>query len=395
NDKDCLLDVVMIFTTDYSEEINWNKQDLSNEIKAISIGREEELALKNDAVSRHHASFLNTSKGWAILDLHSKNGVYVNGNRVDESVYLNKMDVITIANYVFLYTGTQLIYQAENTFNASRGVSASKQDALKISIEERNVWHRMRKKTLLKNINLEIPQGSMVLILGGSGAGKTTFMNAVMGYERADARIVYKNRDIYAEYERMKSEIGYVPQQDLMRMNDTVYKTLFDAAKMRLPENTTSYYEKKVEETLATLGLERERSTMVRQLSGGQRKRLSIAIEYIGDPSLFFLDEPDSGLDGTMSRSLMESLRNIANQGKICLIISHAPDRAFDLFDQIIILAKGRDDTGHLVFTGSPKEGLEFFEVDSLEKIVKRINRKDEGGEGRADEFISKWESRR
>ena len=106
---------------------------------------------------------------------------------------------------------------------------------LSIHIEERNAWNRLRKKTLLRDIDLQIESGSLVLILGGSGAGKTTFMNAVMGYEPAKGRISYGQSDIYREYEKMKYEIGYVPQQDLLRMEDVVYDTLNNSAQMRLP----------------------------------------------------------------------------------------------------------------------------------------------------------------
>ena len=164
---------------------------------------------------------------------------------------------------------------------------------------------------------------------------------------------------------------------------------------MRLPSDyTKEQLEREVIRTMDLFGLKRESESLVGKLSGGQRKRLSIAVEYIGNPSLFFLDEPDSGLDGTMARSLMENLRMIADEGKIVMVISHSPDRAFELFDQVIVLAKGKDDTGHLVFYGSPEEACRFFETDQLEKIVKRINRIDEGGEGLADQYISAFERR-
>ena len=214
-----------------------------------------------------------------------------------------------------------------------------------------------------------------------------------MGYEKAQGKIVYNQTDIYAEYEKMKYEIGYVPQQDLLRMNDTVYNTLLNAAEMRLPARLSpAEFDVRVRQTMHLLCLERERDSLVGKLSGGQRKRLSIAVEYIGDPALFFLDEPDSGLDGTMARALMENLRTIADKGKIVIVISHSPDRAFNLFDKVIVLAKGtRDNCGHLVYYGSPKDACAYFETRNLEEIVKRINRRDEGGDGLADEYIRRY----
>ena len=254
----------------------------------------------------------------------------------------------------------------------------------------------MKKKTLLRDIRLDIESGSMVLVLGGSGAGKTTFVNAVMGFEQAQGQITYNDTDIYAEYEKMKYEIGYVPQKDLLRLNDTVLATLQNAARMRLPANLTSaQYDAAVEKTINLLGLDRVRDSLAGKLSGGQLKRLSIAVEYIGNPALFFLDEPDSGLDGTMARALMENLRAIADDGRIVIVISHSPDRAFELWDSIIVLAKdSREDCGRLAFYGTPQEACAFFGVDTLEGIVRRINLPDEGGDGLADHYIEAFAKR-
>ena len=233
----------------------------------------------------------------------------------------------------------------------------------------------------------------MVLILGGSGAGKTTFINAVMGYEKAKGTIKEGDRDIYRNYNQMKYEIGFVPQQDLLREDDTVYDTLDNAAELKLPASLNDDSRKeRILQVLELLGLEREKDNFVEKLSGGQRKRLSIAVEFIADPSLFFLDEPDSGLDGTMARSLMENLRRIADENKIVMVITHAPDRAADLFDKVLVLAKSEEkNVGRLAFYGRVDEAKEFFGTDFLEGIVKKINRKDEGGEGLADEFIKKF----
>lgn len=392
------MDVVMIYTTSWHDGAVWKKQPLDERMAEIVVGRTEGLALHNGAVSRRHASFFRAARGWAIIDHESLNGVTRNGRRLTQPEYLQPMDVVRIADFDFLFTGDALYWQAEEQ-PAPAVIPAPPapraEPGLSIDIEERSVISRLKKKMLLKDIRLDIPMSSMVLILGGSGAGKTTFMNAVMGYEQAKGTIRYRGTDIYEEYEQMKYEIGYVPQQDLVRENDTVYATLRNAAEMRMPASSgAEAYAARVDETLRVMGLEREKDSYVGKLSGGQRKRLSIAVEYVGSPALFFLDEPDSGLDGTMARALMENLRRIADSGKIVMVISHSPDRAFELFDQVVVLAKdSRDDCGHLVFSGAPKDACRFFEVDSLEKIVRRINRRDEGGEGLADRYIRKFES--
>lgn len=235
----------------------------------------------------------------------------------------------------------------------------------------------------------------MVLLLGGSGAGKTTFVNAVTGYEKADASIILKDQDLYREYKYMKYDVGFVPQQDLMRGNDTVLRTLADAATLRLPSGISIFERKKrVREVLEEFGLAAISSSLVDKLSGGQRKRLSIAMEFISDPSLFILDEPDSGLDGVVARGLFEKLRAIADSGKIVIVITHTPDRVIDLFDDVIVLAKDASRTGRLAYYGPVNDAYEFFGKQSMEEILLTINQKEEGGEGRADEFVEKYADR-
>ena len=190
----------------------------------------------------------------------------------------------------------------------------------------------------------------------------------------------------------MKYKIGFVPQMDLMRGNDSVLRTLLDSAKLRLPADIKPAQRKeRAEEALKFFGLEPVKDRLCDKLSGGQRKRLSIAMEYISNPDLFILDEPDSGLDGVMARELMEGLRKIADQGKIVIVITHSPDRVIDLFDDVIVLAKDSKLTGRLTYFGPIDKAKEFFERDKMEKIVLRINRQEEGGEGLADEFIEKY----
>ena len=425
-DPDADMDVILIYSTAPQENRIWRRISLADAAEVV-IGRNEQLRLREESVSRRHASLFRAKKGWALLDHGSLNGVYLNAARIEEPVYLQKNDVIRIADYYFVFLEDELLCCVDCYADAdipkkaesdsvtaelddakevakevkpaipaipqNKGAADDSREGLSVWIEERNVWLRAKKKTLLRDIRLNILPGSMVLILGGSGAGKTTFMNAVMGYEPAEGEIRYKGTDIYQEYERMKYEIGYVPQEDLLRKNDSVYDTLLNAARMRLPVMEKEEYDRHVEETLHMLGLERLRDALVVKLSGGQRKRLSIAVEYVGNPSLFFLDEPDSGLDGTMARQLWENLRSIADQGKIVMVISHSPDRAFKLFDKIIVLAKNSEEEGRLVYYGSPKDACAFFEVDDLEGIMRRINYTEEGGEGLADFYIDKYET--
>ena len=395
--------VTMIFSTDYEEGMSWLTQPIDDSMAEINIGRcaagNQNVRVEHEMVSSNHASFFRAQLGWAVIDHNSTNGVYVNGTKITEPVYLKENDVIRIVNMYFVFLGNRISYQniarKQPGAQPSSGVPAQAPagSQLFIHITERSVWQKFKKRTLLQNINMTIDSGEMVMILGGSGAGKTTFMNAVMGYEKADGRIVHGQTDIYTDYETMKYEIGYVPQQDLLRSSDTVYDTLSNAAEMKLPLSASDEQRDwRINEVLQQLGLSLERDSLVSKLSGGQRKRLSIAVEFIANPSLFFLDEPDSGLDGVMAMALHENLRFIADTGKIVMVITHSPDRISKLYDKVIVLAKSAmDNCGYLAFYGPVEEAYSFFGASSLEGVVKRINRPDEGGDGKSDFYIDKY----
>ena len=282
--------------------------------------------------------------------------------------------------------------QAEMERLATHGTATVMDEGLTVNLKERSVHEFFKKKVLLRDIHLAIPQGHMVLLLGGSGAGKTTFVNAINGYEKADAEVMLNGSNMYTQYKRMQYEVGFVPQQEMMRGKDTVINTLLDSAKLRLPiEISAEQRRKRVDDVMDTFGLTPVNTNLVEKLSGGQKKRLSISMEFISNPSLFILDEPDSGLDGVMARALFVELRKIADTGKIVIVITHTPDRVIDLFDDVIVLAKDSARTGRLAFYGSVEEARKFLGREKMEEIVKSVNRKEEGGDGLADEFVLKY----
>ncbi len=284
--------------------------------------------------------------------------------------------------------------KAEDT--KTKGNLAVLENGLTVDIEKRVVSSRLglKKKTLLRDIRMNIEPGNMVLLLGGSGAGKTTFLNAVTGYEPANAEVFLNGHNVYEEFNDMQHDIGFVPQQDLMRYSDTVIHTITDFAKLRLPKNVKKdELNTKVNEVLDIFGLQPVKESDIGKLSGGQKKRASIAMEFVTSPSLFILDEPDSGLDGVLARDLMERLHKISRTGKIVIVITHSPDRVLDLFDKVIVLAKDEAKTGRLVFYGPVEKAKQFFGRDKMQDVIKMINREEEGGEGKADELLKKFEA--
>lgn len=282
--------------------------------------------------------------------------------------------------------------RAEMARLATSGSAAVMDEGLTVNLKERTATEFFQKKVLLRDIHMAIPQGHMVLLLGGSGAGKTTYLNAINGYEKADAEVMLNGSNLYTQYKKMQYEVGFVPQSEMMRGKDTVLNTLLDAAKLRLPKDVSAKQRRaRVDEVMDIFGLQPVRNNLVEKLSGGQKKRLSISMEFISNPSLFILDEPDSGLDGVMARELFVQLRKIADTGKIIIVITHTPDRVIDLFDDVIVLAKDSARTGRLAFYGSIEEARAFFQRDTMEQIVKSVNRKEEGGDGLADDFVMKY----
>ncbi len=347
------------------------QEGASTEENAAGAGENTALALEYEA-SR-----------WWLREVGAE-GLKRNGEPVTGCCPLNFDDCLEIGETRFIFEGSGLLYGYRTLTGG-----------LSIRIDERSVHSALKKVTLLKDINLEVEPGNMVLILGGSGAGKSTFVNAVTGYEKAKATITEGGVDYYKQYDQVRHRVGFVPQENLLREEDTVLMTLRNAAELRLPAGLPrEEMDRRIRLVLETFGLTGLEEEQVAKLSGGQKKRLSICTEFVASPALFILDEPDSGLDGIMAMELMENLRLIACQGHIVMVITHSPDRVAHLFDKVIVLAKGtRNRVGQLAFYGGIREARDFFGTDSLENVVKRINARNEGGEGRADEFIEKYRS--
>ena len=248
------------------------------------------------------------------------------------------------------------------------------------------------KKTLLKDIHLDIDQGEFILILGGSGAGKTTFIKAILGTQKAEGSIILDGMDLYTNFKALKHRIGLVPQFSTTRDNDTVIHTITDAANSRLAgEYSKAEIKRRIDDVCNRMMLNSLRDTLIKNLSGGQKKRVEVAIQAIGDQQVFVLDEPDSGLDTASRIDLMKNLKSCTEGGGVVTVISHSPDDAAEFFTKILVLAKSpTDEVGHLAFYGTVPEARAFFGVDKLSEIVIEINYEG-SGKGRADEFIQKF----
>ncbi|BAZ43838.1 FHA modulated ABC efflux pump with fused ATPase and integral membrane subunits [Chondrocystis sp. NIES-4102] len=307
------------------------------------------MELDAPTVSRLHATIVPDGKGNYILHDRSSNGTFVNGTRVDKSQILQKGNTVQIGPYVLLFTGESL--ELTNANN-------------QIRLDAHNLTLNVKDKkgesfTILNNINLVLEPGQLVAFVGGSGAGKSTLMKALLGINPINSGSVYLNGDnLRKNWSIYRSQVGYVPQDDIIHRELTVEEVLHCACQLRLPPDTN--IAEVITQTLEQIKLSHVRNTLISKLSGGQRKRVSIGVELLADPKLFFLDEPTSGLDPGLDKEMMQLLREQADQGRTIALVTHATDN-IDICDRIAFMGLG----GNLCYYGPPTQALSFFQKGS------------------------------
>ena len=323
-----------------------------------TLGREQKdntVVLDNPQISRRHVQIVNQNGVYTVSDLRSTNGTFVNGQRVTTAP-LNDGDLLNIGPYRFMF--------AHGLLHRSQEDDSIRVDVLNLA---KQVTPQLN---LLHNVTFTILPREFVAIVGVSGSGKSTLMDAVSGVRPATAgTVLYNKAEYYPQMDVYRSAIGYVPQDDIVPAELTVYKALYYAARLRLPQDTSeAELKERLDDVIDDLGLEQRRDTPIHLLSGGQRKRVSIGAELISKPSLFFLDEPTSGLDPGLEGRMMQLLRKLADQGRTVVLITHATQNV-ELCDQVLFLARG----GYVAFYGSPQDALQYFGVAKFSDIYIRL----------------------
>lgn len=341
-----------------------------------TIGRSSKcnIVLPHVQVSSIHAVVRFHQGHFQIVDNGSTNGITVNDRPVKGSAVLKLHDVIRIGRFMMIFMGDVM----EVIRPAVGGVSMQVRHLWK-NVTETNGFAK-KEKTLLHDVSLDIQPGELVAIVGGSGAGKTTLMNAISGFtSKTGGTVVIDGQDLDRNYASLKSIIGYVPQQDIVYDNLPLDHMLDYAARMRMPQDTTpDERRQRIKEVLEIVKMTDFRTTLIRKLSGGQKKRASIAVELLADPSLLFLDEPTSGLDAGTEESLMYSLRELTRRGKTVLLVTHSTLN-LEMCDRVIAMGRG----GRLCFSGHAREALRFFGVDRFAMIYDKL-----------DNHSTEWEKR-
>ncbi|OMC46552.1 FHA domain-containing protein [Mycobacterium sp. IS-1264] len=311
-------------------------------VGSLTIGRatDNDVVIQDVLASRHHAFLTQTPLGTEIRDAHSVNGTFVNGVRVGSAV-LTEGDVVTIGNVDLVFTRDTLVRRTE---------AATRTGGLEVNSVCFTVDHG---KQLLDHISLTARPGTLTAIIGGSGAGKTTLSRLIVGYTTpTSGSVTFEGHNIHTEYASMRSRIGMVPQDDVVHRQLTVNQALGYAAELRLPPDTSKEERAQVvAQVLEELELTKHADTRVDKLSGGQRKRASVALELLTQPSLLLLDEPTSGLDPALDRQVMLMLRQLADAGRVVLVVTHSVSY-LDVCDQILLVAPG----GKTAFCGPPDQ---------------------------------------
>jgi ABC-type multidrug transport system ATPase subunit/pSer/pThr/pTyr-binding forkhead associated (FHA) protein len=320
----------------------------------ITIGRDAgiEVWLNDPGVSRRHATVKKQPSGGVIVtDLNSTAGSFVNGRRFDTHE-LTIGDRLQVGPFCLQFDGHAL----NRVANVAGG-----------TIRAGNVSMRSGTLTILDEINLAIPASRFVGIIGPSGAGKSSLLNTLSGLRPPQRGAVFVDgEDIYSGHD--PRSFGYVPQEDIVHPELTVTEALRFSARLRLAANTPAVeIQKLVLQTLSQLGLKPHAAKSISNLSGGQRKRVSVGVELLARPAILFLDEPSSGLDPATEFQLMELLRDLADTGCTIVCTTHVMENAY-LMDQLIVLVGGC-----LAFQGSAQSAREYFSVPKLTGLYDRL----------------------
>lgn len=308
-------------------------------------------------VSRRHALFRRSGVGYVVEDLRSANGTFVNGTKIQTTTIVKIGDVIGLGNVQFEVT----------PFGLEQCVEA----AAFPNVEVRQVTVEVPARRLLEDVSFTIVAGEFVGLMGPSGAGKTTLLSAMNGYSPpTEGSVVINGHDLYENYDRFRSLLGYVPQDDIMHGALTVSQALRYTAELRMVDASPEERAAKIAEVLEQLGLEATANTLIgsperKGISGGQRKRVNLAMELLTDPGVLFLDEPTSGLSSEDAFRVMSLLRKLADAGKIVLLTVHQPSlEAYRLLDDLVLISKdpGSAEPGRLVYFGPAyPDALRFF----------------------------------
>jgi ABC transport system ATP-binding/permease protein len=312
----------------------------------MRIGRaaDNDVVVADLSVSRYHAELRRSLRGsYEIVDLGSHNGTYLNGQRITASP-VTEIDIIGVGPATFQLVGDEL-----QEFIDTGDISLSARE-LTVTLSSGRV--------LLDHVSFPLGERCLLGVIGPSGAGKSTLLGALTGMAPANSGgVLYDNRDLYTHYAELRHRIGLVPQDNILHTQLTADRALGFAAELRFPSDTSKgERQRRITEVLEELALTRHAKTRVSAMSGGQQKRVNVALELLTKPSLLYLDEPTSGLDPGLDKSVMEQMAELAHDGRTIIVVTHSVAN-LNLCDRLLVLVPG----GKIAYFGPPEEGLRHF----------------------------------
>ena len=347
--------------------------------KVLRIGRadDNDVVVSDLSVSRHHAELRRAAGGgYEIVDLASYNGTFVNGQRV-VSAGVSESDVIGVGLAAFRLVGDEL-QQFIDTGD--------------VSLDARGLTVRLPGgKVILDDVSFPLGERCLLGVIGPSGAGKSTLLGALTGMRPATGgSVLYDGRDLYADYAELRHRIGLVPQENILHTQLSARRALGFAAELRFPRDTSAEErERRIGEVLGELSLTAHAGTRASALSGGQQKRVNVALELLTKPSLLFLDEPTSGLDPGLDMSVMEMMSGLARDGRTVIVVTHSVAN-LDICDRLLVLVPG----GKVAYFGPPADGLRHFGQPGWAQVFRAFEAepgRDWAGEYRASAYHARY----
>jgi ABC-type multidrug transport system ATPase subunit/pSer/pThr/pTyr-binding forkhead associated (FHA) protein len=331
-------------------------------ISTVTIGRASDcdIVIPSPNVSGVHCQITQTPRGWLLEDMGWQSGTFLNGVRVLTPEVLREGDEICVHLHRFVFRNGVLEH-----FDTSK----------KVRIEVEGLQQVVKKDgdsmTLLRSVSFVIPPQEFVAIVGGSGVGKSTLLNAMAGFQRASRGVVrFNGANIYENLDLYRTTIGYVPQEDFIHRELRVVAALRYAAELRLPSDTSQEErDALVEDVLRELDLSHRKSALISTLSGGERKRVNVAMELLSRPGVLFLDEPTAGLDPGLERKFVAMMKELAHEGRTVVMVTHATGNIAEC-DKLLFLARG----GRVAFYGPPQDALTFFGVTDYADAYLLVN---------------------
>ncbi len=328
----------------------------------FTIGRDPASLLKMDAlaVSWRHARIEQVGGGHSLTDLESANGTFVNDRRVKGTIRLHPDDVVRLDTTLYIYRPEGLTLLPS--------LQQFQLDGHDLGMTFIKGLFKKTEFTALHDATISVKPQELVAIIGGSGSGKSTLLRVLNGAARAThGSVLVNGDDLYAHYSMYQPVIGYVPQLDIVQNNLSVREVLTYGARLRFPKEPLESRDQRIRRVLDDVELKESENQLVRDLSGGQRKRVSIALELMAEPGLLFADEPSSGLDPGLDKAIMDIFRKLATRGHVILVVTHTTLN-IDLCDRLALVSRG-----NLAWYGPPKEALSFFGVRSYPELYNRV----------------------